>query len=225
MSRSTTKCISAAAEVDIDGVVARNIVVAMNNACDFLSGSSRIRCLDWQSTAVVNVITHSGTSLEVENCNVSVSDGTVASEAIYCSAGRINVRGGSLSGAGLGVAVRCDAGLISLKDVTVAATGGIGLYANGASSCIRYSDIDISTCATQTLTAAGGTFNRGTFTLAGATAVNFPNLKAVDNVKLTLVSLGGTGTGLCPRTVKTAGTGFTATPPAGDTSVWNYEIS
>lgn len=227
VSRSTTKCISAAAEVDIDGVVARNIAVAMNNACDFMSGNSRIRCLDWQSasTAPVNVITHSGTLLEVENCNVSVADSTVASEVIYCGAGRVNVHGGNFSGTGLAIAVRCDTGLISLKDVIIAATGGIGLFVNGASSFIRHSDVDVSTCATQTLTSTGGTFNRGTFTLAGATAVSFSNLKATDNVKLTLVSLGGAGTGLAPRTVKTPGTGFTSTPPAGDTSVWDYEIS
>lgn len=70
--------------------------------------------------------------------------------------------------------------------------------------------------------------NRGEAILNGASpsviAVSHTDIRANDVVRLTLKTLGGTGTGLMPTVTVAAGSGFTLTGPNGDTSTWLWEI-
>src|SRR3954470_13980223 len=85
-------------------------------------------------------------------------------------------------------------------------------------------------------TAAGGTFGAtlqdhfdylGTFTCNGATPVTVtePNVTASSAIVITLKTVGGTVSPSVPYIATiTAGTGFTVTGTASDTSTYNYRV-
>jgi hypothetical protein len=70
--------------------------------------------------------------------------------------------------------------------------------------------------------------NSGTATLDGASpsaaTVVYRGIKAQQRPKLTLISKGGSGTGLYPTVTVTANTGFVLGSVNGDTSVWGWEV-
>jgi len=73
---------------------------------------------------------------------------------------------------------------------------------------------------------AGQPSNLGTFTCNGATGVVVADTNVTANsvIVVTLKTVGGT-VGAIPRcTAITAGTGFTVTGTASDTSIYNYRI-
>lgn len=68
---------------------------------------------------------------------------------------------------------------------------------------------------------------RGTFTCNGATPVTVtePNVNANSTILITLKTVGGTVSPSVPYIATiTAGTGFTVTGTASDTSVYNYKV-
>lgn len=69
---------------------------------------------------------------------------------------------------------------------------------------------------------------RGTVALNGAAPavanVAHTDIRANEVPRLTLQAAGGTGTGLAPACVVTPHVGFTLTGPAGDTSIWAWEL-
>lgn len=111
-------------------------------------------------------------------------------------------------------------------------TGGTGVTVSGvtvaqANSTSAYL-VTYTAAATITMMGLGSTANfvGGTFTATGASAVTVANAQVSPNsqVNITLKTVGGT-VGAFP-TIKTitAGTGFTVTATAADTSVYNYSI-
>lgn len=126
---------------------------------------------------------------------------------------------------GTPVQIANKAAVVHLENVTCT-FGNVGVYALGTSPTIwqgpgcSYNAADILT---------GAHINRGTATLNGASpaviAVAFRGITAKSQVHLTLITKGGTGTGLAPTVTINTGTGFTLTSVNGDTSVWAYEVT
>lgn len=100
-------------------------------------------------------------------------------------------------------------------------SGAANSIACGATTTLRLPRSVKLTGATD-FTGANCHVSHGTF--ASGAAVPFRNIQAGEYPRLTLVTLGGTGTGLVPSVAVTAGTGFTPTPVGGDTSTWAWEL-
>lgn len=187
--------------------------------CNFVStGGNPSGTLQVQANSTVKVV---GFDISIAN--------SVATFGIQVSAAssRLTLAKGHLAIDVAGSAgIEVSAGVLRIDDVYVDGTGlggSFGIQAQ-AGSTVRLSGY-VNAGNDQFV---GGSFvNRGSFVLNPAvpTVVPFPDLNAYDNVKLTLVALGGAGTGLSPRTVETPTTGFTTTGGAADTSTWAYEIS
>ena len=171
--------------------------------------------------------------LDATGVRINHTLSAVEHAAIEISGGSARLRGVDITVGANSTSIRVTGAATKLRFDTTKTAGKYGVEVPTAGSTPAVwiglgNDFSSSTTALLDSTTAAATFNRGTFTLDGASpavkAVPVRGILATSRVKTWLITKGGTGTGLAPAITNSAGTGFTATSVNGDTSVWGFEV-
>jgi hypothetical protein len=178
-----------------------------------------------------------GINPTANNVTISVSgwlhlstNGTGAAAAmnINVSGGRFNVCGlsvGAMAGGG-NVGIYVTAASVLSIDGSKCLTGIFaGIYVDTGGTARVGTSVDVSATGNKFDQAGAGFFNFGTVQLNGAAgvALAFPDAKTTDHLQMTRKTAGGTP-GFAPTWTVTAGTGFTVSGTALDTSTYDYRI-
>ena len=200
LSMCTATYVTASDDLIIDGLIAEGLT-AVANAIVTGGSMTRISNFEVQSANTINAFNPSGTLTVLENGRVTMIHDSEA--------------------------VNLAAGVLRMRNVTVAATGGSTIGVNAATgTTVREDACDLESCATKFALAGSAVTNRGTVVANGATGVviAWPDLKTTDLVTLSMHTKGGAPTAM-PLITYNPGTGFTVTSYAGDTSTYDYLVS
>lgn len=193
----TTACLIAADEITVDGLECKGIANAINAIQLTGTATQRISNLTLETSANANAINFAGIKCFITKARITLS-GLAIGFYVPSGNGALIVSESQISGAG------------TAADVT----NGTIRIGNGC---------DFGGLAV-TLHAGAFSSRKGTLVANGVTgvAVAFPDIKASDVLHFTLQTIGGTVGH--PKYTIIAGTGFTFTSDAADTSTYEWWI-